>query len=146
NLFSIIGIILLMGLVTKNSILLVDYANQLRADGMEKVAAMRKAAPIRMRPVLMTAIAMILGVVPAAFGFGQGAETRAPMAVASGFGMFSSTVLTLLVVPIFYLVLDDLSEAVRAWLRRRGRSDGDAGAGAPALADGEPHPQPSGAN
>ncbi len=134
NLFSIIGIILLLGLVTKNSILLVDYANHLRAEGMEKVAAMRKAAPVRMRPVLMTAISMIFGVVPAAFGFGPGSETRAPMAVASGAGMFSSTVLTLLVVPVFYLTLDDLSERVKARLRRR---HGQAGP--------EAQPQPSGA-
>jgi HAE1 family hydrophobic/amphiphilic exporter-1 len=122
NLFSIIGIILLLGLVTKNSILLVDYANQLRAEGMEKVAAMRKAAPVRMRPVLMTAISMIFGVVPAAFGFGPGSESRAPMAVASGAGMFSSTLLTLLVVPVFYLMLDDLSEWVRARLFGRGEA------------------------
>ena len=132
NLFSIIGIILLLGLVTKNSILLVDYANQLRREGLDKVEAMRRAAPIRMRPVLMTAISMVLGVVPAAFGFGPGSETRAPMAVAAGAGMFSSTVLTLLVVPVFYLVLDDLAEGVRARLRRRGGA-------------GEPEAQPSGA-
>ena len=90
NLFSIIGILLLFGLVTKNSILLVDYANQLRAEGMDKFTAMRRAAPIRMRPVLMTAIAMIFGVLPAAFGVGPGAETRAPMAIATAAGMFSS--------------------------------------------------------
>jgi HAE1 family hydrophobic/amphiphilic exporter-1 len=136
NLFSIIGIILLLGLVSKNSILLVDYANHLRAEGMDKVEAMRKAAPIRMRPVLMTAISMIFGVVPAAFGFGPGSETRAPMAVASGAGMFSSTVLTLLVVPVFYLTLDDLAERVKARLRR-GREAGPAP---------QPQPQPSGAS
>jgi HAE1 family hydrophobic/amphiphilic exporter-1 len=118
NLFSIIGIILLMGLVTKNSILLVDYANQLRSEGMAKLEAMRRAAPIRMRPVLMTAISMILGVVPAAFGLGPGSESRAPMAVAAGAGMFSSTFLTLLVVPVFYLMLDDLGEWVRACIWR----------------------------
>jgi HAE1 family hydrophobic/amphiphilic exporter-1 len=125
NLFSLIGIILLFGLVTKNSILLVDYANELRAEGMDKVAAMRKAAPVRMRPVLMTAISMILGVLPAAIGVGPGAETRAPMAVATGAGMLSSTVLTLLVVPVFYLVLDDAVEWVRTKLRgvRHGPSE-----------------------
>jgi HAE1 family hydrophobic/amphiphilic exporter-1 len=122
NLFSIIGIILLLGLVSKNSILLVDYANQLRSEGMDKVSAMRKAAPIRMRPVLMTAISMIFGVVPAAFGFGPGSESRAPMAVASGAGMFSSTLLTLLVVPVFYLMLDDLAEKVRAFVWRTPRT------------------------
>ncbi len=118
NLFSLIGIILLMGLVTKNSILLIDYANQLRAEGMDKVEAMRRAAPIRMRPVLMTAISMIFGVLPAAIGVGPGAETRGPMAVAAGAGMLSSTVLTLVVVPVFYLVLDDAILAVRRRLRR----------------------------
>jgi HAE1 family hydrophobic/amphiphilic exporter-1 len=104
--------------VTKNSILLVDYANQLRAQGMDKLEAMRTAAPVRMRPVLMTAISMILGVAPAALGIGPGSESRAPMAVAAGAGMFSSTLLTLLVVPVFYLVLDDVVEGVRRRLRR----------------------------
>jgi len=118
NIFSMIGIILLFGLVTKNSILLVDYANQLRSQGMDKVEAMRTAAPIRMRPVVMTALSMILGVAPAALGIGPGAETRAPMAVATGCGMISSTFLTLVVVPVFYLVLDDLVEAAKGRLRR----------------------------
>jgi HAE1 family hydrophobic/amphiphilic exporter-1 len=118
NLFSLIGILLLFGLVTKNSILLVDFANQLRRGGMDKVEAMRTAAPIRMRPVLMTAFSMIFGVLPAAIGVGPGAESRQPMAVATAAGMFSSTLLTLLVVPVFYLALDDLVERVR---RRRHR-------------------------
>jgi HAE1 family hydrophobic/amphiphilic exporter-1 len=118
NLFSLIGMILLMGLVTKNSILLVDYANQLRAEGLDKVQAMRRAAPVRMRPVLMTSVAMIFGVLPAAVGVGPGAETRQSMAVAVAAGMISSTVLTLLVVPVFYLVLDDAIEGARSLLRR----------------------------
>jgi HAE1 family hydrophobic/amphiphilic exporter-1 len=117
NLFSLIGIILLFGLVTKNSILLVDFANQLRAEGMPKVEAMRTAAPVRMRPVLMTAISMIFGVLPAAIGVGPGAESRQPMAVATAAGMFSSTLLTLLVVPVFYLVLDDAVDWVRGQVR-----------------------------
>ncbi len=121
NLFSIIGILLLCGLVTKNSILLVDYANQLRAEGLDKFTAMRRAAPIRMRPVLMTAIAMIFGVLPAAFGVGPGAETRAPMAIATAAGMFSSLVLTLLIVPVFYLKLDDGVEFVKRLFRRGAR-------------------------
>jgi HAE1 family hydrophobic/amphiphilic exporter-1 len=114
NLFSLIGIILLMGLVTKNSILLVDFANQLRAGGMDKTEAMLHAAPVRMRPVLMTALSMIFGVLPAAVGVGPGAETRQPMGVAVAAGMLTSTFLTLLVVPAFYLALDD----ALAWLRR----------------------------
>ena len=118
NIFSMIGIILLLGLVTKNSILLVDYANQLRDGGMDKVEAMRTAAPVRMRPVLMTAISMIFGVLPAALGIGPGSETRAPMAVATAMGMFSSTLLTLLVVPVFYLLLDDAADWVKRVFRR----------------------------
>ncbi len=110
NLFSMIGIVLLIGLVTKNSILLIDYANQLRAEGQSAVDAIRHAAPIRMRPVVMTALAMIFGVLPAAFGIGPGAETRAPMAVATAAGMFSSTLLTLLVVPVFYLAVERAKE------------------------------------
>jgi len=119
NLFSMIGILLLFGLVTKNSILLVDYANQLRREkGLDKVEAMRLAAPVRMRPVLMTAISMIFGVLPAAFGLGPGAETRAPMAVASAAGMFSSMLLTLIVVPVFYLLFDDAAEWVKRAFKR----------------------------
>jgi HAE1 family hydrophobic/amphiphilic exporter-1 len=119
NLFSGIGIILLLGLVTKNSILLVDYANQLRAEGASAAEAMRRAAPVRMRPVLMTALAMIFGVLPAAAGIGPGAETRAPMGVATAAGMFSSLLLTLLVVPVFYVSLDGLGARVRALVSRR---------------------------
>ncbi|MBW2413785.1 MAG: efflux RND transporter permease subunit [Deltaproteobacteria bacterium] len=124
NLFSMIGILLLFGLVTKNSILLVDYANQLRGEGLDKVEAMRKAAPIRMRPVLMTAISMIFGVLPAAIGLGPGSESRAPMAVATAAGMFSSTLLTLLVVPVFYVMLDDAVDAMKRGLRRLLRRGG----------------------
>jgi HAE1 family hydrophobic/amphiphilic exporter-1 len=127
NLFSLIGIILLFGLVTKNSILLVDFANQLRREGLDKVEAMRRAAPVRMRPVLMTAFSMIFGVLPAAVGVGPGSESRQPMAVATAAGMFSSTLLTLLVVPVFYLVLDDAADWLRArWRRLRGH-EGHAG-------------------
>jgi HAE1 family hydrophobic/amphiphilic exporter-1 len=132
NLFSMIGIILLFGLVTKNSILLVDYANQLRQRGLDKVEAMRRAAPIRMRPVLMTAIAMIFGAAPAALGIGPGAETRSPMAMAAMAGMISSTALTLLVVPVFYLMLDDGI----VWLRGRLRRRAAASAAAPSAAIG----------
>jgi HAE1 family hydrophobic/amphiphilic exporter-1 len=118
NIFSMIGIILLFGLATKNSILLVDYTNQLRQEGLDKITAVTTAAPVRMRPVLMTALSMIFGVAPAALGIGPGSESRAPMAVAAGAGMISSTALTLLVVPVFYLVLDDAIDWVRALLKR----------------------------
>jgi len=126
NLFSLIGVLLLFGLVTKNSILLVDYALQLRARGMDKVTAMATAAPVRMRPVLMTAISMIFGVLPAAIGLGPGSETRAPMAIATAAGMLSSAVLTLLVVPVFFIVFDDAADWVKRGFRRA--RPGDAGA------------------
>jgi HAE1 family hydrophobic/amphiphilic exporter-1 len=117
NLFSLIGILLLFGLVTKNSILLIDYANQLRTQGMEKREAILTAAPVRMRPVLMTALSMIFGVLPAALGIGPGSESRAPMAIATAAGMLSSTVLTLLFVPVFYVLLDNAAEAAKRGLR-----------------------------
>ena len=85
---------------------------------MDKVEAMRTAAPVRMRPVLMTGLSMIFGVLPAALGLGPGAESRAPMAVATATGMFSSMMLTLLIVPVFYIVLDDAVEGLKARLRR----------------------------
>jgi HAE1 family hydrophobic/amphiphilic exporter-1 len=122
NLFSMIGIVLLIGLVTKNSILLIDYANQLRERGETAFAAIRHAAPVRMRPVLMTALSMIFGVLPAAMGVGPGAESRQPMAVATAAGMFTSMMLTLLVVPVFYLAFDDLA----SWVRRRSEASGRA--------------------
>jgi len=114
NVFSMIGIVLLMGLVTKNSILLVDYANQLRSQGHTPVEAMLEAAPVRMRPVLMTAFSMIFGVLPAALGIGPGAETRAPMAIATAAGMFSSMLLTLLIVPVIYVTLENISSFTRS--------------------------------
>ena len=121
NLFSMIGIVLLIGLVTKNSILLVDYANQLRDEGMSAEDAMRKAAPVRMRPVLMTALSMIFGVLPTALGLGAGSETRAPMAVATAAGMFTSMMLTLLIVPVFYLGLERVrSFFAEKWGRDKG--------------------------
>jgi HAE1 family hydrophobic/amphiphilic exporter-1 len=118
NMFSMIGILLLFGLVTKNSILLVDYANQLRAEGLSARDAIRRAAPVRMRPVLMTALSMIFGVLPAALGLGPGAESRRPMAIATAAGMLSSTALTLIVVPVFYVLLDGAAARARRGFSR----------------------------
>ena len=114
NVFSFIGIIMLMGIVTKNGILLVDFANQQRRKGMEKIEAVLTAGPIRLRPILMTASAVVIGVVPVALALSEGGETRAPMAIAVIGGMISSTFLTLLVVPVVYLILDDAQEWVVA--------------------------------
>ncbi|HMV70208.1 MAG TPA: efflux RND transporter permease subunit, partial [Myxococcota bacterium] len=104
---SLIGIILLMGLVTKNAILLVDRANQNRDEqGMDIVAAMMEAGPVRLRPILMTSAAMVLGMMPTALSQGPGSEFRAPMAIAVIGGVITSTVLTLVVVPVVYLWFD----------------------------------------
>ena len=109
NVMSMIGIIMLMGLVTKNGILLVDFANQQRAAGMERAAALLKAGRIRLRPIIMTTVAMIFGMLPLAFAIGEGAEQRAPMARAVIGGLITSTLLTLFVVPVVYSMLDDLA-------------------------------------
>lgn len=109
SIFTMIGIILLMGLVTKNAILLIDYTNTLRErDGMEREAALLKAGPTRLRPILMTTFAMIFGMLPIALGTGAGSESRAPMAVAVIGGLTTSTFLTLVVVPVVYVLVDRL--------------------------------------
>jgi HAE1 family hydrophobic/amphiphilic exporter-1 len=110
NIFSIIGLILLMGLVKKNAILLVDYTNVLRARGMSRREAILQAGPVRMRPILMTTVAMIFGMLPIAFAVGEGAETRAPMGIAVIGGLLTSLILTLVVVPAAYDVFDDWQE------------------------------------
>lgn len=106
NVYSFIGIIMLMGLVTKNSILLVDYINVLRRRGVETRAAILEAGRTRLRPILMTALSTIFGILPIALGTGAGAETRRPLGVAVVAGMTTSTLLTLVVVPVFYSMLD----------------------------------------
>ncbi|MEA3332528.1 MAG: efflux RND transporter permease subunit, partial [Pseudomonadota bacterium] len=113
NIFSMVGLVLLMGLVTKNSILLVDLTNQLRTEGKGIDAALSEACPVRLRPVLMTALTLILGMLPAALGYGAGADTNGPLAVAVIGGMLSSTVLTLLVVPAAYSLVENGLERLR---------------------------------
>ncbi len=110
NIFSLIGLILLMGLVKKNAILLVDYTNVLRERGMPRREAILQAGPVRMRPILMTTFAMIFGMLPIAFAVGEGAETRAPMGIAVIGGLLTSLVLTLVVVPAAYDIFDDWQE------------------------------------
>jgi HAE1 family hydrophobic/amphiphilic exporter-1 len=105
NLFSMIGLILLMGIVKKNSILLVDFTNQRRTEGSPPRQALLEACPVRLRPILMTSIACIAGAIPAAISIGPGAETRVPMAVCIVGGVFVSTFLTLFVVPCVYILL-----------------------------------------
>jgi hydrophobe/amphiphile efflux-1 (HAE1) family protein len=118
NLFSQIGLVLLVGLVTKNSILLVEFANQQMTAGKSALEAMRIAGRTRLRPILMTSFATIAGILPIAIGFGAGAESRRPMGIAVVGGMLSSTFLTLLVIPVLYTIFAD---AGRFFTRRRER-------------------------
>jgi multidrug efflux pump subunit AcrB len=105
--------VLLVGLVTKNSILLVEFANQRRAQGANARDAMLQAGEVRLRPILMTSFTLILGILPIAIGFGAGAESRRPMGVAILGGMLSSTFLTLLVIPVVYTLFSDLARHTR---------------------------------
>jgi len=123
NIMSMIGLILLMGLVTKNAILLVDFANQARARGSDRRAALIDAGEIRLRPIVMTTLAMIFGMLPLALALGSGAEFRAPMARAVIGGLITSSLLTLVVVPVVYAILDDAGAKVRGWLTRAERED-----------------------
>jgi HAE1 family hydrophobic/amphiphilic exporter-1 len=108
SIISMIGFIMLMGLVTKNAILLVDYTNTLRGRGMERNAAILEAGPTRLRPILMTTFAMIFGMLPTALKLGRGSEMRAPMAIAVIGGLIVSSMLTLVMIPVLYTIFDDL--------------------------------------
>jgi multidrug efflux pump len=108
NIFSMIGLLLLMGIVKKNSIILVDYATNFRNQGFSARESMEKAGPIRLRPILMTAVATLMAAVPPALGLGSGSEIRTPMAIAVIGGLVLSTILSLVVVPAFYVVTDGL--------------------------------------
>ena len=119
SMFSVIGVILLMGLVTKNAILLVDFAIRARQGtpdipALPREEALLMAAKVRLRPILMTTLAMVFGMVPLAFALSEGAEQRAPMGQAVIGGVITSSLLTLVVVPVLYVYIDDLTE----WLRR----------------------------
>lgn len=121
GMFALIGIVMLMGLVTKNAILLVEHCLQVRDSGMSRYDALIEAGETRLRPILMTTIAMIAGMLPIALGIGAGAEARAPMAIAVIGGLFSSTALTLVVVPVVYTFVDDFEQWIMG--RRKGESD-----------------------
>jgi multidrug efflux pump subunit AcrB len=113
---ALIGIVLLMGLVTKNAILLIDRAIvRVRDHGESPLQAILEAGPERLRPILMTSAAMVLGMLPTAIGKGEGSEFRSPMAVAVIGGVISSTLLSLVVVPVFYLAIENL----KGWLKKK---------------------------
>ncbi len=118
NIFSMIGIVFLMGLVTKNAILLVDFANKGQRDGLSRNDALLAAGQVRLRPILMTTAAMIFGMLPLAIGLGEGSEQQAPMGRAIIGGVITSTLLTLVVVPVIYSYLDAFERRFKA--RRRG--------------------------
>lgn len=117
NMMSMIGVILLFGLVVKNAILLVDNANERRAEGMDRVTAMVEAGVVRLRPIMMTTLAMIAGMLPISLALGEGGGFRAPMARAVIGGLITSTMLTLIVVPVAYLYFDEFG----AWVGRLAR-------------------------
>ena len=127
SMFSIIGVVMLMGLVTKNAILLVDFAIRMRlpginaegqtVPGMERSAALLLAAKVRLRPILMTTLAMIFGMVPLAFALSEGSEQRAPMGQAVIGGVITASLLTLVVVPVAYCYVDDFAQ----WCKKRWR-------------------------
>ena len=118
NIMSMIGVIMLMGLVTKNAILLIDFVNKAREKGSERRAALIDAGELRLRPIVMTTLAMIFGMLPTALALGAGSEFRAPMAVAVIGGLITSTLLTLVVVPVVYTYLDDFGGWVGAFVKR----------------------------
>jgi HAE1 family hydrophobic/amphiphilic exporter-1 len=122
SMMAMIGFIMLMGLVTKNGILLVEFTNQLRAQGRSVREALLEAGPIRLRPILMTSVAMIAGMIPVALARGDGAETRVPMAVTIIGGLVTSTVLTLGIVPVVYSLIDDLRSRIMGSEPARARS------------------------
>jgi multidrug efflux pump subunit AcrB len=132
NIFSMIGLLLLMGIVKKNSIILVDYALQQRELGADAEQAMLKAGPVRLRPILMTSLATMMAAVPAALALGAGSETRAPMSIAVLGGLSVSTVLSLLVVPAFYVVADRIKTRLGRRFRRGAHVEGEK----PGLAGG----------
>jgi multidrug efflux pump subunit AcrB len=105
NVYSLIGIVLLLGLVTKNSILLVEFANQRVAEGVDATQAMLEAGRIRLRPILMTAFSTVIGILPVALGLGEAAGSRRPLGVAVVGGMVTSTFLTLFIVPVVYILI-----------------------------------------
>ncbi len=118
NLFSVIGFIMLMGLVTKNAILLIDFTNRARREGKDIIEAIYEAGQVRLRPILMTTAAMIGGMIPLALALGAGSEQQSPMAHAVIGGIVTSTVFTLVVVPVLYTYFDAWGAKVLAWMTR----------------------------
>ena len=109
-----IGLIMLAGIVVNNAIVLVDLINQLRQEGADRITAIQEAARLRLRPIMMTTLTTVLGLLPMAMGLGEGSEMRTPMAITVIGGLLTSTLLTLVVVPVMYSVLDRRADTVVA--------------------------------
>jgi len=124
-----IGLIMLAGIVVNNAIVLVDLINQLRAGGSERIEAIREAARLRLRPIMMTTLTTVLGLLPMALGLGEGAEMRSPMAITVIGGLLTSTLLTLVVVPVMYAILDRRADALPAEAQPAVKAEGE-GSGA----------------
>ncbi|GMA51002.1 multidrug ABC transporter [Alicyclobacillus contaminans] len=118
NIDSAIGVIMVMGLIANNAIVLVDYTNQLRATGMSLRDALLMAGPIRLRPILMSTLTTVLAMMPLVIGYGTGAETMASMATVIAFGLTFSTLVTLVLVPVMYVILDNWIQRIRRWTHR----------------------------
>jgi len=116
SIYAMIGLIMLMGLVTKNAILLIDFTLGRMRSGLNMIDALVEAGPVRLRPILMTTAAMIFGMLPIAIGHGDGGEARAPMAVCVIGGLVSSTLLTLIVVPSVFVLVQNGRSKVSQWL------------------------------
>jgi len=134
DMLAMIGMMLLMGLVTKNSILLVEFTNQLKRRGLSTHEAILRAGPLRLRPILMTTLAMIFGMAPVAAGFGAGAELRQPMGISIVGGLITSTLLTLVAVPVAYSLIDEMGQRIVRRIRPRAETPGvEAAPGEPAV-------------
>ncbi len=135
NIMSLIGVILLMGIVAKNAILLIDFAKWARERGMSRRDALIEAGRIRLRPIIMTTLALIAGMIPVAIGHGEGADFRAPLGRAVIGGVITSTLLTLIVIPTVYEILDEAKEWLRSKVKRRRKATGEYRVPEPAVGD-----------
>jgi HAE1 family hydrophobic/amphiphilic exporter-1 len=137
SIIAMIGVIMLIGLVTKNAILLVDYANTLRARGYRREDALEEAGPTRLRPIIMTTMAQVFGALPIALALGRGSEFRQPLGIVIIGGLLLSTLLTLVVIPCTYTVFDDISAWFGRLSVRRRPSDMEAFVGGDSTRDRE---------
>src|SRR5699024_4639680 len=120
---AMIGLIILAGIVVNNGIILVDYINQLRERGWDRTEAIIESGKSRLRPILMTTLTTVLAMVPMALGIGEGSETQQPMAVTVVFGLTTSTLFTLLFVPVMYVIIDNITTGFKGLFKRKKKSD-----------------------